>query len=148
MRISYYSLALLVCASCYSMGFKMLGGTMKNVKKATHVNIIQEAERNQSYRKELVTGDHSQVVLMSLKPQEDIGSEVHDVDQTLVLVTGKGSLLSDGSITPIAQGSLVFVPAGVRHNIRNEGQEVMKLYTIYAPAEHKPGTEQKTKPQE
>lgn len=141
------SIGIMLCLGSYSV-CQGARGVMKKVSAPVHINIIDVAEKNDFYRKELVTGEHSQVVLMSLKPQEDIGTEVHDVDQTLIIVSGSGELISNGLSTALSKGSLIFVPAGAKHNIKNTGASVMKLYTIYAPVEHRPGTLQKTKPNE
>lgn len=106
-----------------------------------HDDIVGLAQRNEDFRREVITGQHSQVVLMSLAPGEEIGEEVHaGVDQTLVFVAGEGSAILDGATSPIAANSLYFVPAGTRHNFVNTGSGPVKLYTIYAPPEHAPGT--------
>lgn len=108
-------------------------------------NIEDLARENENFRQEVTTGQHSQVVLMSLLPGEDIGEEVHAVDQTLVFVEGTGRAVLDGQESAFAAGSLVFVPAGTRHNFTNTGGGKVKLYTVYAPPEHKPGTVHPTK---
>jgi mannose-6-phosphate isomerase-like protein (cupin superfamily) len=111
-----------------------------------HDDIVGLAQRNEDFRREVVTGQHSQVVVMSLAPGEEIGEEVHvGVDQTLVFVAGEGRAILDGVTSPIAVDSLYFVPAGTRHNFVNTGSGPMKLYTIYAPPEHAPGTVFRTK---
>lgn len=110
-----------------------------------HKNIVQAAEQNTYFRQELNTGEHSQVVVMSIPAREDIGEEVHDVDQILVFVRGKDEVVLNGESAPVEVGDLVFVPAGTRHNFINTGKEDWKLYTVYSPAEHKPGTVHKTK---
>lgn len=111
-------------------------------------NIVELAKQNNFFRKEVVTGPHSQVVLMSIKPGQDIGQEVHKVDQTLVFVQGTGKAVINGQTSAIAANHLVFVPAGTQHNFINTGNQDLKLYTIYAPAQHKPGTVEKTKQQD
>lgn len=104
------------------------------------------AGANQDFRRVLVTGAHSQVVLMSLRVGEDIGAEVHpDTDQTLIVVAGQGRAVVAAETSSIESGSLVFVPAGTRHDIVNEGTIELRLYTIYAPAHHAPGTVHHTK---
>ena len=108
-------------------------------------NIVEAAKANTSFRREMVTGANSQVVIMSLKPNEDIGEEAHQVDQTLVFVLGEGKAVVNGKESTVVSGSLVFVPAGAKHNFINTGMADMKLYTIYAPPEHKPGTMHQTK---
>jgi mannose-6-phosphate isomerase-like protein (cupin superfamily) len=83
---------------------------------------------------------------MSIPPGGDIGEEVHDdVDQTLVFVQGEGQAILDGEKSAVAVDRLVHVPAGTRHNFVNTGKVDLRLYTIYAPPEHKPGTIHKTK---
>lgn len=108
-------------------------------------NIESLARENTFFRKEIITGPHSQVVLMDIKPDEDIGEEVHQVDQTLVFVSGTGQAILNDVTKNIQKGSLVFVPAGTKHNFKNTGVESLKLYTVYAPSEHAPGTVHKTK---
>ena len=111
-----------------------------------HDDIVALAKQNENFRREVITGQHSQVVLMSLDPGEDIGAEVHaDVDQTLVFVSGEGEAILDGEKSAITPNSLYFVPAGTRHNFINTGQTPMKLFTIYAPPEHAPGAVFKTR---
>lgn len=107
--------------------------------------IEQLALDNEYFRKVLFTNKHSQVVLMSVKPGEDIGLEVHHVDQILVFVQGSGVALVGGEEKQITVGDLVDVPAGTEHNFTNTGSEDLKLYTVYAPAEHKDGEIHKTK---
>jgi mannose-6-phosphate isomerase-like protein (cupin superfamily) len=83
---------------------------------------------------------------MSIPPGGDIGEEVHDdVDQTLVFVGGEGQAILDGKKSAVAADRLVHVPAGTRHNFVNTGRVDLRLYTIYAPPEHEPGTIHKTK---
>ena len=109
-------------------------------------NIFELAKQNANFRQEIITGPHSQVVLMSLLPGEDTGAEVHnDVDQTLVFVEGTGEAVLNDEKSPIGPGSLTFVPAGTRHNFINTGATDLKLFTVYAPPEHKPGTIHATK---
>lgn len=108
-------------------------------------NIVELAKQNDFFRKELATGSHSQVVLMSVNVGEDIGEEIHKVNQTLIFVQGKGETILNGQVAAIGEGSLVFVPAGVKHNFKNTGDQPLKLFTIYAPAQLKPGTVEKEK---
>ena len=109
-------------------------------------NIVEAAKRNSFFRQEMTTGVNSQVVVMSIPPGGEIGEEVHDgVDQTLVFVQGKGEAILNGEKNEVGEGSLVFVPAGTTHNFVNTGAADLKLYTLYAPPEHKPGTVHKTK---
>jgi mannose-6-phosphate isomerase-like protein (cupin superfamily) len=109
-------------------------------------NIEKETTDNDNFRKVLVTGPHSQLVVMSLRPDEEIGEEVHSVDQFIRIEKGKGLAVLDGVKTEIENDWCVVIPAGTRHNIINSsGDKDMKLYTIYSPAEHKDGTIHKTK---
>jgi len=111
-----------------------------------NVDIIKLAKANTYFREVVATGPHSQVVVMSIPPGGDIGEEVHDdVDQTLVFVQGEGQAILDGEKSAVSVDRLVHVPAGTRHNFVNTGKVDLRLYTIYAPPEHKPGTIHKTK---
>lgn len=111
-----------------------------------HDNIVALAQRNEDFRREVFTGRYSQIVLMSLPPGEEIGEEVHEnVDQTLIFVTGEGKAVAGGETTPITVNTIYFVPAGTRHNFINTGSGPLKLFTIYAPPEHAPGTVFKTR---
>jgi mannose-6-phosphate isomerase-like protein (cupin superfamily) len=113
---------------------------------AFNEDIVQRARRNSYFREVLSTGPHSQVVVMSIPPAGDIGSEVHhDVDQVLVFVEGEGVAILDGAESAVSTGRLVHVPAGTRHNFVNKGQTDLRLYTIYAPPQHAPGTIHRTK---
>ncbi len=103
-------------------------------------NIERLALENTLFRKVLYTASHSQLVLMSLAPGEEIGEEVHDVDQFLRVEAGTGTAVLDGVAHAISDGSAIVVPAGARHNIVNSGADAMKLYTIYSPAHHRDGT--------
>jgi len=110
-------------------------------------NIEQRTQSNSSFREVLFTAPHSQLVVMSLAPGEDIGEEVHsDVDQFLRIESGEGQAVLDGEETALSDGFCVVVPAGARHNIINtSASSPLKLYTIYSPAEHKDGTVHQTK---
>ncbi|MDP2648233.1 MAG: cupin domain-containing protein [Candidatus Yanofskybacteria bacterium] len=108
-------------------------------------NIVAIAKENAYFRQEVITGSHSQVVLMSIPPGGEIGEEVHNVDQTLVFVQGQGEAILNGKSEAVSDGNLVFVPAGTKHNFINTGSTDLKLFTLYAPPEHKPGTVHKTK---
>ena len=97
---------------------------------AFHDDIVSSAQRNEDFRREVITGSHSQVVLMSVAPGEDIGEEVHvGVDQTLIFVAGEGQATLDGVTSPVAVNSLYFVPAGTRHNFVDTGTGPLQLYT-------------------
>lgn len=111
-------------------------------------NIEQATLKNKYYRKVLTTSPHSQLVLMALKPKEAIGMEMHsDTDQFLRVERGTGKAILDGRTYRLHDGSAVTVPAGTRHNIINTSpSEPLKLYTIYSPAKHAPGTLERRKP--
>jgi mannose-6-phosphate isomerase-like protein (cupin superfamily) len=103
-------------------------------------------EHNADFRRVLYTGRQLQLVLMSLKPGEEIGDEVHpDRDQFFRIEKGKGEVWIDGRKTQVKSDFAVLVPAGARHNVRNTGDKPMKLYTLYAPPEHEDATVHVTK---
>lgn len=109
-------------------------------------NIEKMAKENDNFRKVLYTAKFSQLVVMSLLPNEDIGEEVHELDQFLRVETGNGKAVLDGVEHPIEDGSAIVVPAGTRHNIINtSSDQPMKLYTVYSPPEHRDGVIHKTK---
>ena len=97
------------------------------------------ATGNNDFRRVLYTARNCQLVVMSLKPQEDIGAEVHKLDQFFRVEAGRGEAELDGVRTAIQAGDAVIVPAGARHNIINTGPEPLKLYTLYAPPNHRDG---------
>ena len=97
------------------------------------------AIRNEEFRKVLYTAQHCQLVVMALKPKEEIGAEVHKLDQFFRVEQGSGEAVLDGVRTAIHAGFAVVVPAGARHNIINTGAEPLKLYTIYSPPNHRDG---------
>ena len=97
------------------------------------------AVKNQDFRKVLYTAKHCQLVVMSLEPKEEIGAEVHTLDQFFRVEEGTGEAVLDGVPTPIRSGFAVVVPAGAKHNIINTGSVPLKLYTIYAPPNHRDG---------
>ncbi len=97
------------------------------------------AIRNDHFRQVLYTAKSCQLVLMALKPTEEIGAEVHRLDQFFRVESGSGEAVLDGVRTPIRAGFAVLVPAGARHNIVNTGTEPLKLYTLYAPPNHRDG---------
>jgi mannose-6-phosphate isomerase-like protein (cupin superfamily) len=97
------------------------------------------ATGNNDFRRVLYTAQNCQLVVMSLKPQEDIGAEAHKVDQFFRVEAGRGEAELDGVRTAIQAGHAVIVPAGARHNIISTGSEPLKLYTLYAPPNHRDG---------
>jgi mannose-6-phosphate isomerase-like protein (cupin superfamily) len=109
-------------------------------------NITQATETNAFFRKVLFTGEKSQLVVMDLKPGEDIGEETHGhVEQTLFNLHGEGKVVLDGEEHPFLPGDVVVVTPGVRHNFINTGTESLKIYTIYVPANHIDGRVHETK---
>ena len=109
-------------------------------------NIEQETLTNENFRKVVYTAKHSQLVLMSLLPNEEIGEEVHELDQFFRIESGEGKVVIDGVETIISDGSAIVVPEGARHNVINTSvDKTLKLYTIYSPAEHKDGVVYATK---
>lgn len=108
-------------------------------------NIEKLSLENDFFRKVLYTDKNLQLVVMSLKAGEDIGEEVHQLDQFIRVESGEGKAVLDGVETPISDGTVVIIPTGTRHNIINTGGDSMKLYTLYAPPNHKDGTIHETK---
>lgn len=109
-------------------------------------NIEDKTEENDNFREVLFTGPNSQLVVMSLLPNEEIGMEVHDVDQFIRIEKGEGKVILDGEEHLIADGSAIVIPAGIEHNVINTSpDEKLKLYTIYSPAHHKDKTIHKSK---
>ncbi len=110
-------------------------------------NIEKLTEDNNYFRQVLFTGQHQQLVVMSLLPNEEIGMEVHDVtDQFFRVEQGEGKVIMNGEEKTIKEGDAIVVPAGAQHNIVNTSSNMsLKLYTIYSPPHHKDGTIHKTK---
>jgi mannose-6-phosphate isomerase-like protein (cupin superfamily) len=110
-------------------------------------NIEQETLANNNFRKVLYTGKNSQLVLMSLKPKEEIGMEVHqDNDQFFRFEQGNGKCIIDGNEYQVSDGSAIIVPAGAKHNVINTSKDTeLKMYTIYSPPHHRDGVVHKTK---
>ena len=113
---------------------------------ADPIDIVRLARSNDAFRREIATGQHSQIVVMTIPPGEEIGEEVHEGnDQLLVIVDGQAEAVLDGQTSQVGQGGLVMVQAGTRHNFINRGQAPLHLVTVYAPPEHPPGTVHQTK---
>lgn len=102
-------------------------------------NIERLAVDNDDFRHVLYTAKHCQLVVMSLKPKEEIGAEVHKLDQFFRVEEGSGEAVLDGVRTAITAGFAVVVPAGAKHNITNTGDVPLKLYTLYSPPNHRDG---------
>jgi len=115
--------------------------------KGYATNIEKATEENNNFRKVLYTAKHSQLVLMSLRPKEEIGMEVHpDNDQFFRIEKGRGKCIIDGNEYDLEDGVAIVVPAGAEHNVVNSSDsEELKLYTIYSPAHHKDGIIRATK---
>ena len=113
---------------------------------AINLDIIGAARANTNFRAVLATGPHVQVVVMSIPPGGEIGAETHDnLDQVLTFVDGVGAVQVGGDESAVGAGHLVLVPAGTRHNVVNTGTVDLRLYTVYAPPQHAPGTVHHTK---
>jgi|SRR3989344_2297448 len=109
-------------------------------------NIEKLSLENENFRKVLYTAKNSQLVVMSLKSGEDIGEEIHQLDQFIRCESGEGKAVLDGVPHEIEDGFVVVVPAGAKHNVVNTSQEKpLKLYTLYSPPNHKDGVTHKTK---
>ena len=107
--------------------------------EATRIHLEETTEDNDFYRKVLFTGAHSQLVAMSLAPNQEIGSETHTVDQIIYIVEGFGTSFMDGREADLEEGDAICIPAGVVHNVVNTGDEPMKLFTVYSPPQHPAG---------
>ena len=115
--------------------------------KGFNANIEKDTIENNNFRKVLYTSKYSQLVLMSLKPEEEIGMEVHpDNDQFFRFEVGEGKVVIDGNEYVVKDGSAIVVPAGAQHNVVNvSASDDLKLYTIYSPAHHQDGIVRATK---
>jgi len=110
-------------------------------------NIEAKTQENSNFREVLYTGPHSQLVVMTLRPSEDIGMEMHDhTDQFIRVESGSGEAIIDGKRHPLSDGVAVMIPAGSEHNIVNTSTTApLRLYTLYSPPEHADGTVHRTK---
>jgi len=115
--------------------------------KGFNENIEKATLENENFRKVLYTGKNSQLVLMCLQPQEDIGMEIHtENDQFFRFEGGQGMCIIDGNEYPLEDGSAIVVPSGAEHNIINTSEtEMLKMYTIYSPPHHQDGIIRATK---
>ena len=113
-------------------------------------NIEKDTLANDDYRRVLFTGHHTQLVLMTLQPSDDIGVEIHTGhDQFIRVERGEGVVVLNGTKHPLSDGVAVVIPAGVEHNVINTSRsEPLRLYTLYSPPEHPAGTVHRTKPDE
>jgi len=121
----------------------------KREKHAMKTGFVQDIESlaisNKQFRKVLYTAQHCQLVVMALNPKEEIGMEVHKLDQFFRVEEGSGEAVLDGVRTAIRTGFAVIVPAGTNHNIINTGNVPLKLYTLYAPPNHRDGVVHSTR---
>jgi mannose-6-phosphate isomerase-like protein (cupin superfamily) len=108
-------------------------------------NYVEIARQNDAFRQVLETGEHAQLVVMTIQPGEEIGEETHEGDQVLFFVEGEGEAILEGESSPVGPGDYTFVPAGTLHNFVNTGSEPLRLLTTYAPPEHPHGTVHQTK---
>lgn len=110
------------------------------------LDIRAAARKNDDFRRVLDTAGHLQLVLMAVPPGGEIGAEVHEgIDQVLFFVEGSGEAELDGAVSSVAPDDVVVVPAGTLHNFRNTGADTLRLYTVYGPPDHPPGTVHRTK---
>jgi mannose-6-phosphate isomerase-like protein (cupin superfamily) len=115
------------------------------IMKGYLTNIEKTTKENTDYRRVLYTAKNSQLVLMNLRPGEEIGEEVHHLDQFIRFEEGEGKVILDGVSHTVKADDAVVIPQGTRHNVINIGSGSLKLYSIYSPPEHKDGTVHKTK---
>lgn len=116
------------------------------MKKGFHAPIEMQTTANDDFRHVLYTGEHMQLVLMSLLPGEDIGLETHtENDQFFRFESGEGTVTVGETSYQVVDGDVVVVPAGTPHNVTNRGSGALKFYTIYAPSHHKDGIVRHTK---
>ena len=109
-------------------------------------NILEKTRQNSYFRQVLFTGDKSQLVVMEIKPGEDIGTETHShVEQILFFLSGAGKVVADGRESTIKAGDVVIVKPGTEHNFVNTGSELLKIYTIHCPPNHIDSRVHKTK---
>ena len=108
--------------------------------------ILRLARESDDFRREVATGERSQVVVMTIPPGGEIGEEVHEgIDQILLFVEGEADAIVGGERRPVRADELVLVPGGTRHNFVNSGEGPLRLVTVYSPPEHEPGTVHRTK---
>lgn len=108
-------------------------------------NISAVTEANVAFREVLYTAKHAQLVVMSIPPAGAIGEETHTLDQFFRVESGSGDAVLDGITTPVRAGFAILVPAGTLHNVINTGTEDLKLYTLYAPPNHRDGVRHQTR---
>jgi mannose-6-phosphate isomerase-like protein (cupin superfamily) len=110
------------------------------------IDIERLARGNADFRREVATAEHSQVVLMTLPPGEEIGEEVHEgIDQPLVFVEGEAEAILEGEASAVRPGQAVLVPSGTRDTVRNPSESTLRLWTDYAPPDRAPGMVHRTR---
>ena len=109
------------------------------------INIDQETRSNEDYRRVLYTSRHSQLVVMNIEPGDEIGEEVHTLDQFIRFEEGEGTAILGDETYAVRADHALMIPAGLKHNVINSGETPLKLYSIYSPPEHKDQTVQATK---
>lgn len=143
-------IAGLICAGILFLIFKenikKEFNTNDKIKMSYHTNIIKDTIENTNFRKVLFTGKESQLVVMSIPAGGEVGEETHKyTEQTLFFLSGSGEAILDGVSTPIVPGDVYTVVPGTKHNFKNTGKEIMKIYTVYAPPSHIDGRVHVTK---
>ena len=115
--------------------------------KFLNTDVVRLAKENDDFRRVVFTGPNSQLVLMALLPDEEIGTEVHEhTDQIFYFIAGKGRAIVDKHPTEVEKGDIVFVPAGLAHNIANrDAHDRLRFFTVYSPPAHAPGTVHRTR---
>jgi len=108
-------------------------------------DIEKVTKENEDYRRVLYTSKNSQLVVMSIKPGDEIGMEVHDLDQFIRIEKGSAKVVLDGNETEVKDDFAIVIPNGTNHNVINTGDSDLKLYSIYSPPEHRDGVIHKTK---
>lgn len=109
------------------------------------IDLFRLARENANFRAVLETGEHAQLVVMTIEPDGEIGEETHEGDQLLIFVDGDGEAVIGGKPFPVGAEQAVFVPAGTLHNFLNTGSVPLRVVTVYAPPEHPDGTVHATK---
>ncbi len=147
--MSQKNLLLLVLALLIlGFGAYWLVATHANSNQYFHVHAAQLARENTNYRNVLHTTKRTELTLMSIPEGTDIPTEIHEVDQIFFIVKGTANALIKNDKIALSEGSVLIVPAHTQHTIINTGSGDLKLYTVYAPPEHKVGTVHKTKEDE
>jgi mannose-6-phosphate isomerase-like protein (cupin superfamily) len=144
--ISVLFFSVLLC-SCKQQNYAedIQAKSQESNMKGFITNIEKDTIDNNYYRRVLYTAKYSQLVLMSLEPNEEIGEETHHLDQFIRIEAGEGRAILNSIEHKITDGSALVIPAGVKHNIINGSKNKLKIYTVYSPPEHKDGTIHKTK---